>query len=58
MYDGWAMRDYGVTRSWAKLYTFETRNEAIFHSRTRNGELLFAMFDPDLILWNLSAGTS
>ncbi|XP_048128050.1 F-box/kelch-repeat protein At3g06240-like [Rhodamnia argentea] len=50
----WVMRDYGVPKSWTKLYNFEARGMVIgFGGFTCNGELLMEIHSGEPFSWNL-----
>ncbi|KAL3721389.1 hypothetical protein ACJRO7_033820 [Eucalyptus globulus] len=49
----WVMRDYGMSESWTKLYTFETHGVITgFDGFTWNGELLIEINCEERVSWN------
>ncbi|KAL3721391.1 hypothetical protein ACJRO7_033822 [Eucalyptus globulus] len=49
----WVMREYGVPKSWTKLYTFKASGlVAGFDGLTRNGELLMEINVGERVSWN------
>ncbi|XP_056159159.1 F-box protein At3g07870-like [Syzygium oleosum] len=53
----WVMREYGVPKSWTKLYAFEACGLVSgFDGFTRNGELLMDIDDEERVSWNPITG--